>query len=327
MSPKFAFSGSPKSITHSVLSRMPIEVRNAHFIKLGRQGIWEQECIRDGIIRFGYDETPQELAENGQWEALKDAMRGTWSRDEGALTRHVAQVRKFYEADERDVFFTFVGGRMHWVRATGPIERYENGQHWRRTVDGWSDQSESGQPLNEDRLSGHLTKIQMFRGTICDPQPRQLEYFIRKLNDEDLPQITRAIEAEQALHAAVLELIRLLTWQDFELLVDLIFSGSGWRRIGQVGKTQRTVDLELELPTTGERAFVQVKSQTNNAQLQDYVRRYNEAGAYDRMFYVWHTGRVGEDQELDGVTLVGPETVATLVLEAGLSSWLREKVS
>jgi hypothetical protein len=42
------------------------------------------------------------------------------------------------------------------------------------------------------------------------------------------------------------------------MLVDLVFANSGWRRIGRVGKTQKTVDIELMLPTTGERAFVQV---------------------------------------------------------------------
>ena len=28
---------------------------------------------------------------------------------------------------------------------------------------------------------------------------------------------------------AIVSLMRLLTWQDFELLVDLVFSTSGWR--------------------------------------------------------------------------------------------------
>lgn len=78
--------------------------------------------------------------------------------------------------------------------------------------------------------------------------------------------------------------MRLLTWQDFELLVDLVFSSSGWRRLSQVGRTQKTIDLELVLPSTAERAFVQVKSQATRASLDDYVGRLAEADAYDRMF-------------------------------------------
>jgi hypothetical protein len=55
--------------------------------------------------------------------------------------------------------------------------------------------------------------------------------------------------------------MKLLGPRDFETLVDLVFSTSGWRRQGVVGKTQKTLDLDLILPSTGERAFVQVKIQ------------------------------------------------------------------
>ncbi|OJY61935.1 MAG: hypothetical protein BGP16_15495 [Sphingobium sp. 66-54] len=41
--------------------------------------------------------------------------------------------------------------------------------------------------------------------------------------------------------------------------------------MSQVGRTQKTVDLELILPSTAERAFVQVKSQATSAALNDYV--------------------------------------------------------
>lgn len=46
-----------------------------------------------------------------------------------------------------------------------------------------------------------------------------------------------------------------LTLQDLEFLLDLIFQRSGWQRVGQVGRPQKTVDLELILPATGETAF------------------------------------------------------------------------
>ena len=40
---------------------------------------------------------------------------------------------------------------------------------------------------------------------------------------------------------ALVPLMHLLTWKDFELLVDLVFANSGWRRVGVVGKTQKTI--------------------------------------------------------------------------------------
>lgn len=124
----------------------------------------------------------------------------------------------------------------------------------------------------------------------------------------------------------IIPLMRLLTWQDFELLVDLVFSDSGWRRTGHVGKTQKTVDIELVLPTTGERAFVQIKSSAGKRDLADYLERFKNSDVYDRMFFVWHSGDVAGVEGSDAV-LIGPDRLARMVFDAGLTSWLREKVS
>ena len=66
------------------------------------------------------------------------------------------------------------------------------------------------------------------------------------------------------------------------------------------------MDLELLLPSTGERAFVQIKSQANAASLLDYASRFEQADLYDRMFFVWHTGNVSAKAETDGITMIGP---------------------
>ena len=69
-----------------------------------------------------------------------------------------------------------------------------------------------------------------------------------------------------------------------------------------------------------ERAFVQVKSQATVAALKDYVARLAQAEAYERMFFVWHTGDLPEDDRPTGVILLGPQKLARMVLDAGLSS-------
>jgi hypothetical protein len=153
------------------------------------------------------------------------------------------------------------------------------------------------------------------------------DYLLRKLSDQLSPEIAAAEQAERTLITAIVGLMHLLTWQGFELLVDLVFSTSGWRRVSQVGRTQKTVDLELVLPSTAERAFVQVKSQATLAALNEYASRLEQAEAYDRMFFVWHTGDISEDSGPEDVILLGPSKLARMVLDAGLSSWLREKVS
>jgi hypothetical protein len=100
---------------------------------------------------------------------------------------------------------------------------------------------------------------------------------------------------------------------------------SGWRRQGPVGKTQKTLDLDLILPSTGERAFVQVKSRTTSGELADYIGRLDDVGPYDRMFYVYHSGKADTDDER--VTVITPEKLAELIVDAGLVGWLIRKVS
>lgn len=302
---------------------MPLTAAHAYFIKLGRAGDWEVECLRNGVLRFGYHETPHDLCVGGDW----DSVWQVWKQirgDAGAATRDVSQIRTFYESGSDTIFITFAGGFLHWCRPKGPVQLLSDGGRLRNTVDGWQSKSLGGSRLTVDRLSGHLLQVQMYRGTIC--QVKATDYLLRKLNDESSVEVAAAAAAESALLKAIIALMRLLTWQDFELLVDLIFSNSGWRRVGVVGRTQKTVDLELVLPTTGERAFVQVKSQANSASLKEYAQRFHQSEAYDRMFFVWHSGQPS-GSESEAISLVGPERLAQMVLDAGLSSWLREKVS
>ena len=302
----------------------PVAASHLYYIKLGRGGDWEAESLRDGVLRFGYREAPHDLCARGDWQGVWEAMK-TIRGDAGAATRDVNQIRAYYEADEHSIFVTFVGGLLYWCRPSGPVELLDDRSHRRQTSEGWRNTSVNGTLLSADRLSGRLLKVQMFRGTICDV--RAGDYLLRKLSDQLSPEVAAAEEAERALMTAIVELMRLLTWQDFELLVDLVFSTSGWRRVSQVGRTQKTVDLELILPSTAERAFVQVKSQATSAALNDYVARLAEADAYDRMFFVWHTGDIAEESSPAGVILLGPRKLSRMVLDAGLSSWLREKVS
>ena len=301
-----------------------VTAAKVYYIKLGRGGDWEAESIRDGVLRFGYREAPHDLCVAGDWAGVWDAMK-TRRGDAGAATRDVKQIRAFYESGEDTIFIIFVGGMLYWCRPTGKIEILADSSHRRSTLHGWHNASIGGSLLTADRLSGRLLKVQMFRGTICDVGAA--DYLLRRLSDELSPEVAAAEEAERALTTAIIPLMRLLTWQDFELLVDLVFSSSGWRRLSQVGRTQKTIDLELLLPSTAERAFVQVKSQATRASLDDYAGRLAEAEAYDRMFFVWHTGNIPENEGPEGVILLGPQRLARMVLDAGLSSWLREKVS
>lgn len=154
---------------------------------------------------------------------------------------------------------------------------------------------------------------------------KEAEYVMRRINGQKTPAVERALDAQKEIELSVLDLMKLLGPTDFETLVELVFSTSGWRRLGSVGKTQKTLDIDLILPSTGERAFVQVKSKTNAAELVEYIAKLDDLGPYNRMFYVYHTG--GAQTDDDRVTVVGPEKLAKLVVDAGLANWLIRKVS
>lgn len=64
-----------------------------------------------------------------------------------------------------------------------------------------------------------------------------------------------------------------LHWADFETLADLIFARSGWQRSTPVGERLADIDILMEQPTTGETAFVQVKSRADQGVLDDYLTR------------------------------------------------------
>ena len=191
-------------------------------------------------------------------------------------------------------------------------------------MDRWHNTDINGKKLSADKLSGNLLKTQALPGN--DLRNRGVPISEAETERSLLPAVDEAAQAENQMVQKIIPLMHLLRWQDFELLVDLVFSNSGWRRTGQVGKTQKTVDIELMLPTTGERAFVQIKSSARKQDLDDYLERFKNSDAYDKMFFVWHSGDVGESDD-SNVVLIGPDRLARMVFDAGLDSWLREKVS
>lgn len=301
-----------------------IAPRNVLFIKLGEKGEWEADCLENGFLQLDYRQTPHELCLAGEW----DKVREFWIPKRGSqrqATRDRDQIRAFYETDESCLFITFANGFLYWCRPTGSVEVMPDMVRRRATVDGWHSHSINGAPLSFDRLSGNLLSVRRFPGTICHVEHHA--YVVRKINDEIAPQLAFAEEAETTMIHAITSMLGLLRWQDFELLVDLIFSASGWRRVGGIGGPQKDVDLDLLLPTTGERAFVQVKSVANAEVFRYYAERFARSDLYDRMFFVWHTGTVPDQEDVDGITLIGPERLARMCLDAGLASWLREKVS
>ncbi len=304
-----------------------INPKTVRYIKLGEGGGWEANCLNRGIIRFGFgtaDPERFEICEARDWAALHASFLSE-GKSASTATRFTNEARFFFEDEGDTLWLTFFGERLGWgfLDATYAKPSEDRDGVWRPVAGKWSHCDIDGELLTKDRLSGSLTKLAAYRGTSCSVDVA--EYAIRRINGQKLPEVERALGAVNELHSSVKGLMRLLEPKDFELLVDLVFANSGWRRLGVVGRTQKTIDLDVLLPSTGERAFVQVKSRASYRELQDYAEAIDQAGPYDRMFFVFHTGDVTIDDER--VTVIGPERFAEMVVEAGLTSWLLRKVS
>ncbi len=310
--------------THTTID--PVRVR---YIKLGTGGNWEKECAERGVIRFGFGSASSErfsLCRAHNWDDLQAAFLAESPENKGRATRFTNETRLFFEDQGSTLWLTFVGERLLWGFLTGAAPKpHADGEGvWRSVAGGWKSTDINGEPLTKDRLSGALTKLAAYRGTSCRVDVDQ--YVIRRINGKKMPEVERAVVATEAVKRSTKELLTLLGPRDFETLVDLVFTSSGWRRLGVVGKTQKTLDLDIELPTTGERAFVQVKTRTTGAEFEEYLAKFEENDLFDRMFYVYHSGHV-PDEIRDGVTVIGPDKLAEMVFNAGLVSWLLRKVS
>ena len=301
--------------------------KRVRYIKLGREGKWEHECRDQGIIRFGFGSANDErfpICKSGDWDQLTESFLAA-GKDKGTATRFTNETRHFFEDDGTTLWITFMTDRLLWgFLSPEPAERHKDGDGvFRRVVGGWRFTDSNGEPLNKSNLSGALTKLAAYRGTSCDVDVA--DYVIRRINGKKRDEVETAIAALSNLTSATVAMMKHLTPKDFEILVDLVFSTSGWRRVGMVGGTQKTLDLDLVLPSTGERAFVQVKSKTDQDNLADYIEKLSEMDCYDRMFFVYHSGNVQSSNER--VTAIGPDQLAKMVIEAGLVTWLIHKAS
>lgn len=307
------------------------KVTQARYIKLGPGGQWDELCIVEGTIRLGYYDVPHELALAGKLETIQ-RIYVKQGKAKGASTNHARQVLDFYSCGEDTVWVTFSKGFLWWGVAEPEVTLIdydrkghdERGNRFRRMIGGWHKTDIHGRELHRVDLAGFLTMKSGFQGTICNIRLSEFAYLMRMINAEELPEAIAARQAKATMEQAVTGLINHLEPGDFELLVDLIFSRGGWQRVGAVGGTQKTTDLELIQPLTGERAAVQVKSSTNQTQLQEYIDSFAGMGA-DRYFYVYHSTRQKLDVGDSSIRLVGPVELAHYAVDLGLTDWLLRK--
>ena len=306
-----------------------ITSKDIRFIKLGEKGRWEKECIEGTkpCIRLGFNTGHHAQSLAGNWQILTDYWRNVERKTPGKTTEFLNQVKAFYTLGESTLWITFYQRKLYWCRAHRTVTELKDGSRIRRALDAWSSSDLKGRELHVDNLSGALTKVQGFRGTIC--RVKTADYLIRKLNGEIQPEVAKAETALSELEYTLVPLIRKLGWKDFELLTDLVFTQAGWQRIGSLGKTEKSIDLDLMSRVTGKRAFVQVKSQANLSTFLKYKETFEEMNQYDEMYFVVHSPStdLAKYVEKSAIVLLTVERLAKLVVSAGLTGWMIRRLS
>jgi len=301
----------------------PIQPNQALYIKLGRNGCWERECIEEKqTLRIGFDEALHDLCMQGAWSRV---LSEAWpTANKGTRTGWVNQTKLFYESGPDVLWITFYKNRLYWCFSERDITlRPDNGKE-RLVRDKWSYRDIKGAPLDMSRLSGKLCAMAGFRGTICSVT--EFEYLVNKINAIDSREVAAA-RSERALLVAAMEPIdQHLHWRDFELLIDLIFRQAGWKRISQVGGPQKTLDLELQEPITDSHYSAQVKSQAGLEDFQNYESEMLGT-QFHRGYFAVHTptAALRRHSPSGDVELWHPARIAELVVKYGLVDWVIDK--
>lgn len=313
------------------------------YIKLGKGGEYEKECIEEkSTIKLGYHGESHELCIQGKWDVLNNGMiknHKEWSQN--TATFHLNQIKMFYEEPKTTMWITFYNHKLWYCFAEEEIiylekESTDRGApKERRTVDGWHDVDVKGKHLNILGLNGNLTKVQGFRGTICNIN--ESEYLLRKINCEKSPEQIKLEKDLSQVQQDLIPLIKSLTPKDFEIFVDLIFRYAGWSRFGQVGDGIRDIDIQLVSPVTMERALVQVKSECSRKTFENVESTFSLLSKdYNQLYLVYHTPGSGlekllKQRDKKGIGTIMKiwdiQTLVELSLNAGLIDWLIKKTS
>jgi hypothetical protein len=304
-----------------------VEFRNAFYIKLGRGGCWEADSIRSSRMRLGWRNQSLSDINAGRWDAIAEQLRNEQPDKPQVATTDLNRLRDITLSTSEDLWITFHGAKLWWARLSPGTVEEDPISKYRVTLHDWRDTSLSGKLLVVNDLPGKIAQLQGFRGTVC----RVLEHaLLRRVLEGTRSDLASRIAHERTGLCQQLEVaIRELHWKDYETLVDLVFRNAGWVRVSILGQQANGYDLELREPITGDRYVVQVKSQATRADLDGAVRNFSESD-YRKVFFVVHSPASNLVNAMDlpsHVELVDPSHLANLALDAGLSTWIEEKVA
>lgn len=306
--------------------------KSVRYVKNGPGGKWWPEAKARGQIHLGWKGTPKDLLLKPDFPKIEKHLRAEWADRQGA-TQDFNALKTLLDTPSKHIWITFEEGCMWWCTVLDGAtvnpnsEEKDKGNFWLACDRAWSNKSINGKLLVKRDLPGTATSTSGFRATVCEPTGWQT--MLRIIQDEVNPDVMKASDARGAYQEAIQKVIKQLSWQDFEQLIEFILARTGWTRISTLDKTREGTDVEVENLTSDERAFVQVKSTAPQAVLDDYVGRFNkQRDNYARMIFAVHSPKGTLTTPVDlPVHLWTGDQVANLVVRLGLGEWVESRLS
>lgn len=302
-----------------------VAFRHAFFIKLGRKGMWEEDSIRKGILRFGWRGNPIKDINGHNWDKIRRNLTKEHSK-KATVTSDVNRLKDIVLSTAEDIWITFHKSKLYWCQlAPGPVKE-DSTSRFRHTLAGWSSADVKGKELVASQIPGSLSKVQGYRATACSVKDRDV--LSRVINAEPSPFQVGLESARNSLIAALIPSIQALHWKDFEMLVDLLFRAAGWKRISVLGETKKDVDIELEEPINRERYQVQIKASASLKDFQGSVAFFSP-GSFRHFYFIVHSPKADlaryNNSDPD-VKIILAKQLAEMTVSAGLVDWLMTKV-
>lgn len=303
----------------------PLEFKNAYYVKLGRKGSWEESSINENKIRVGYNWHTLNEINNKDWNSIFKVLM-MHHKKKATATKDLNELKTIYYSTPLDIWITFHSSQLWWCRV-GEQKIYEDKISRYRKISGkWSNKDLSGNTLLIGKLSGRVTKTQGYRGTIC--KVNEKDDLIRILNNVSSNEAISIKNATSELLKHIEKGLRLLHWKDFEILIDLIFRNSGWKRLSSLGENMKFSDLELEEPITKDLYQVQIKSKASLRDFKEYEKHFSDKN-FRKLYFIVHSPEINllnYKNKSAQVEIVLPNRVAKLVIENGLTEWLTNKI-
>lgn len=304
-----------------------LDLKTVRYIKLGSNGAWATDAFDAGVVYFGAHGVDHDLCVSDDWNAVTTQLEKINTTQQG-ITNGLRQLKAFYSR-EQTVWITMAHGHLWWCLSKGDtsgLKSMSDDEPSRSmdTIDGWHKSSLDGQPLLLRNISSSLTKTAGYRRTICDVEAA--DYLLRLINDERDPLQKEAEKLLEQQLEITQKLIQRLHWSEFETLIDLIFSRNGWRRTSVLGRSIPDVDLIAEQVITGDTAWVQIKTSTNQSELDDYIKRFEKDGSCTDFFFVCHSAsNILNIPKGASLHLWMGRNLSEQAISAGLFNWLVEQ--